>query len=47
MKVILLKAQHFHKKMLCQKPMLSQIEWGVQNRPTKKNSVFPPASFTF
>ena len=26
--------------MLCQKPVLRQIEWGVQHGPTKKNGVF-------
>ena len=28
-----LKKQHFHTKLPCQKPMLRQIEWGVQNWP--------------
>ena len=27
------KAQHFRTKLPCQKPMLRQMEWGVQNKP--------------
>ena len=30
LKVLRLKKQHFHTKLLCQKPVLRQIEWGVQ-----------------
>ena len=30
-KVLRLKTQHFYTKLLCQKPMLGQIEWGAQN----------------
>ena len=30
-KVLRLKTQHFHTKLPCQKPMLRQIEYGVQN----------------
>ena len=40
-KVLLLKAQHLHTKLTRQKPMLRQIEWGVQNRPTTKNADLP------
>ena len=36
-----LKAEHFHTKLPCQKPMLRQIECGVQNGPITKNGVFP------
>ena len=25
-----MKTQHFHAKLLCQKPMLRQFKWGVQ-----------------
>ena len=28
-----LKTHHFHAKLPCQKPMLRQIEWGVQIGP--------------
>ena len=37
----------FLYKLLCQKPMLRQIEWGVQNGPTTKNGVLPVASNFF
>ena len=30
--------------MPCQKPMLRQIEWGVQNRPVTKNGFLPVTS---
>ena len=40
MKILGLKTQHFHKKLPCQRPMLRQIEWGVQNGPTTKKGVF-------
>ena len=33
--------QHFHTKLLCQKLMLRQIKWGVQNGPIKKNGILP------
>ena len=29
---------HFHPKVPCQKPMLRQIEWWLQNEPITKNS---------
>ena len=29
--ILPLKTQHFHTKLLCQKLMLRQIKWGVQN----------------
>ena len=31
--------QHFHTKLPCQKLILRQIEWLVQNGPIKKNEV--------
>ena len=31
---------HFYKKLPCQKPMLRQIEWEVQNGPIRKNGYF-------
>ena len=33
--------QHYHTKLLCQKPMLRQIEWGVQDGSIAKNGVLP------
>ena len=33
LKVPRLKTHHFHAKLPCQKPMLRQIEWGVQIGP--------------
>ena len=35
------------KRMLRQKPMLRQIEWGVQNRPITKNGRLPPTTSFF
>ena len=34
-------------RMLRQKPMLRQIEWGVQNRPITKNGRLPPTTSFF
>ena len=31
--------------MLCQKPMLRQIEWGVQNGPITENRVLPVTKY--
>ena len=33
MKPLRLKSHHFHSKLLCQKPMLRQIDWQLQNGP--------------
>ena len=44
-KVLRLKAQHFHTKLPCQKPILRQIEWEVQNGPITKNGVLPATTF--
>ena len=33
--------QYFHTKLLGQKPMLEQIEWGVQNGPIRKKGDLP------
>ena len=46
-KVLRLKAQHFHTKLPCQKPILRQIEWEVQNGPITKNGVLPATTFFF
>ena len=32
-------------KLLCQKPMLRQIEWGVQNEPITKNGYLALTTF--
>ena len=37
----------FNTLTFCQKPMLRQIEWGVQNWPTIKNEVLPVTTFLF
>ena len=37
----------FPYKMFCQKPMLEQIEWGVQNGPITKNEVLPVINLFF
>ena len=47
MKVIGLKKQHFHTKLPSQKPMLSQIEWGLQDAPITKNGVLPVTTLIF
>ena len=46
-KVLRLKAQHLHTKLPCQKPILRQIEWEVQNGPIKKNGVLPVTTLFF
>ena len=35
------------QKLLCQKAMSKQIEWGVQNRPITKNDVLPVTTLFF
>ena len=47
LKVLRLTTKHFLTKLLCQKPMLRQIEWGVQNWPITKNGVLPITTFLF
>ena len=39
--------QLFHTKLLCQKPMLRKIEWGVQNRLITKNGVLLVTTLLF
>ena len=39
--------QNFYTKLPCEKPILSQIEWGVQNGPTTKNGVLPIPTLFF
>ena len=36
-----MKTPHFDKKPSCEKPILRQIEWGIQNGPITKNGVLP------
>ena len=38
---------HFHSKLLCQKPMLRQIEWRLQNGPITKSGVLPVTTLFF
>ena len=40
MKVPKLKTQYFDTKLPRQKPMLSQIEWGIQNKPISQRTEF-------
>ena len=47
LKVIRLKRQHFHTKLLCHKPVLRQIEWGVQDGSITKNGVLPVTTSFF
>ena len=35
------KLQPFYTKLPCQKPILRQIEWGVQNGPITKDRFLP------
>ena len=42
-----LKTQHFHAKMLYQKPMLRKIEYGVQNGRITNEGVLPAATLFF
>ena len=37
--------QHFHTKLSYQKPLLKQIECGVQNGPFKKNGTLSATTF--
>ena len=39
--------QHFHTTFPCQKPMLKQTEWGLQNGPITKNRVLPVTTIFF
>ena len=47
LKVLKLKMQHCHAKLLSQKPMLRQIEWGIQNGPIAVNGVLPVTTLFF
>ena len=37
----------FHTKLSCHKPLLRQIEWGVQNGPITKNGIQPATTLFF
>ena len=39
--------QDFHVKLYCQKPMLRQIEWEMQNGPITRNWVLPICTLLF
>ena len=47
LKALRLKTHHFHSKLLCQKPMLRQIEWQLQNGPITKSGVLSVATLYF
>ena len=47
LKPLRLKTHHFHSKLLCQKQMLGQIEWRLQNGPIIKKRVFPITTLFF
>ena len=38
---------HSHAKLPYQKPMLRQMEWGVQSRPITRNEVLPVTTLSF
>ena len=42
-----LKKHHFHSKLLCQKPMLRQIEWWLQNGLITESGVLPVTTLFF
>ena len=42
-----LKTYHFYSKLLCQKPMLRQIERRLQNGPIPKSGVLPVTTLFF
>ena len=46
-RVLCMKEQCFHTKLPCQKSMLRQIEWRVQNRPITKNGLSPMTTSFF
>ena len=42
-----LKAQHYHTKQPCQKPIVRQIEWRVHIGHITKNGVLPVTTLFF
>ena len=47
LKALKLKTYHFHTKLPCQKPMLRQIKWWLQNGPIKENGALPVTTLFF
>ena len=47
LKLLRLKTHYFHSELLCQKPVLRQIEWRLQNRPIRKSGAFPVTTLFF
>ena len=47
LKVRQLKRQCFHTKLICQRPMLREIEWGVENGPITKSGVLTVTNIFF
>ena len=47
MKALRLKTHHCHSKLLCQKPMLRQIEWRLQNGHITESGVLPVTALFF
>ena len=47
LKVLRLTTKHFLTKLLCQKPMLRQTGWEVQNWPITKNGILTVTTFLF
>ena len=47
LKALRSKTRHFHTKLPCQKSMLRQIEWWLQNGPITKNWVLPATNAVF
>ena len=47
LKVLRFKTQHIHTKLTCPKPVLRQIELGVQNEPITENGVLPKITLFF
>ena len=46
-RVLRITAQHFHTKLPCQKPMLKQVAWEVQNGPITKSELLPLTTLFF
>ena len=42
-----LKTHYFHSNLLCQKPILRQIEWQLQNEPITQSGVLPVTTLFF
>ena len=42
-----MKTHNFHTKLLCQKPIVRQIEWCIQTGPITKRGALPFTAFFF